>query len=199
MPSRKARLGLIGAVSACFLIAGCSSLQVPVNGPRIDARDAFSGSVGSITVQAKPIEGRDEYWALFDDNLPESGLAAVWVVVRNAEASEIDLSKTHWKMRTPGGTAAALKTDAVFKRYYRSRRIRLYSVEVDRQARLKMEQLMLQRGFVRPAATAEGYLFFPVAPGSGVWPENGTLVADNIRLQDARQVQVQVSLSHARP
>jgi hypothetical protein len=192
-------LKLAAVVIVALLPMACTTLHVAVEEPRFAPGELLSATAGTIGVQAKPIESLEQYWALFDDNLPEAGIGVVWVALRNSGESEIDTSETRWKLRRGDRTTVALDTNQIFNRYYRGRQIRVYGVSADLQARVDLETALLKRGPIRPAATAHGLIFFAVSPGSRNWADGGTLVADKIRLADGRTATVQIPFPHARP
>jgi hypothetical protein len=187
-------------VAISLLMCSCSTINVPVDPPEFKPDEMLCASGAGVEMGVKPIQGRDSYWSLFDDNLPEAGIAALWVSVRNVADGEIDFSKVKWVLRRGGTDQLALDGDHVFKLYYRARHVRMYGVETDRQARLAMERIRFQPGRIRPSMVREGFLFFRVVPSSALdWTGLGTLFADNIRLRDGRMSSLQVHLAHANP
>jgi len=186
------------AVVVSLLMCSCATLNVPVDPPRFNPDEMLRTSVLGVELSVKPIQGRDSYWSLFDDNLPEAGIGAIWVAAKNVADGEIDFTKARWMLRRGSADQPALDGDQVFKLYYRARHIRMYGVETDRQAKLALERIRFQSGLIRPSMIQEGFLFFRVVPSSALdW--SGTLIVDNIRLKDARISSLQVQLTYANP
>lgn len=190
----------VAAVAISLLMCSCTTLTVPVDPPQFKPDEMLCTSAPGVELGVKPIQGRDSYWSLFDDNLPEAGIGALWVSVKNVADVEIDFSKVKWVLRRGSTDQLALDGDQVFKLYYRARHIRMYAVETDRQARLAVERIRFQPGRIRPSMVREGFLFFRVVPSSALdWSGRGTLFADNIRLKDGRISSLQVRLAYANP
>lgn len=183
-----------------LLSASCATLTVPPQVPRFDSGEMKHVAAHGIDLAVKPIEGRDSYWALFDDNLPEAGLAAIWMSVRNDNNAPVDFSKVRWVFRRGTKDLKPLDGDQVFKLYYRARRIRMYQVQADRQARLALERVRFQPGRVRPSTAREGFVFFRVDPNpSGAGIGRGALLAEGIRLSDGRPASLRLDLDYANP
>ncbi len=107
-----------------------------------------------------PIRTWEEYWALFDDNLPEIGLLAVWVELRNTRPQEIDLSGVKWELQRGPESFHAADLGQVFKQYYKRHDVRLYSLNADNDARQAMSLWLLHTSRLRPEESQKGFLFF---------------------------------------
>jgi hypothetical protein len=188
------------AAAALLLMSSCATLNVPAEPPRFDPTETQHASAPGVELGVKPILEREEYWSLFDDNLPEAGIAAVWVSVKNLSDREIDFSGVRWVLRRGMADQAALTSDQVFKIYYRARHIRMYAAETDRRARLAMERVRFQPGSIHPSAERDGFLFFHVYSSAlQEWTGRGTLCAENVRLNDGITSSLQVHFTHANP
>src|SRR5262245_57714412 len=117
-----------------ILLASCTTLKVPVRLPKVSG-PTLQASREGVLVGAHPIEGRENYWELFDDDLPQIGIAALWVRIENSRAEAIDLADLNWTLEARGESFSNLSTDQVLDRYYDRRGIRFYSVNSDRKAR----------------------------------------------------------------
>jgi len=186
------------AAAVSLLMCSCATLDVPVDPPRFKPDEMLRTSASGVELGVKPIQGRDSYWSLFNDNLPEAGIGAIWVAIKNVTDNEIDFSKVRWVLRRGTTDRLPLDGDQVFKLYYRARHIRMYGIETDRQAKRALDRIRFQPGLMPPSAVREGFLFFRVAPRSALdW--SGTLSADNIRFKDGRTSSLQVLLAYANP
>lgn len=189
-----------GAAAVLLLMCSCATLKVPADPPEFKSEEMLHAGAPGIEMSVMPIRGRDSYWSLFDDNLPEAGIAAVWVTVRNTADAELDLSRVKWVLSRDGRDYPALNGDQVFKLYYQARHVRMYAAESDRRARLALERIRFQPGRVSPSANREGFVFFRIDPGASPdWSERGILIADDIRVGNNRMSMLQVHLSYAHP
>jgi len=192
--------GRSSAAAVLLLMCSCATLNVPADPPEFKSEAMLHARAPGIELSVVPIQGRDLYWSLFNDNLPEAGIAAVWVSVKNTADAELDLSKARWVLSGDGRDEAALTGDQVFNLYYHTRHIRMYSAETDRRARLAMEKIRFQPGRISPSANREGFLFFRVIPGASFDSGARTiLIAENIRHRNSRMSPLQVHLTYANP
>ena len=184
-----------------ILMCSCASLNVPADPPEFKPEEMLRTSAPGVELSVMPVQGRDSYWSLFDDNLPEAGIGALWVSVKNLGDAEIDFSRVKWVMlRRDGTNQPALDGNQVFRLYYHARHIRMYAAENDRRARLALERIRFQPGRIAPSMNREGFLFFRIVPSSSFdWSGHGTLIADNIRFRDGRMSSLQVHLAYANP
>ena len=83
---------------ASFLANSCSSLQLPLEPPNFAAQELLHAGDAGVNLRVKPIEGIQSYWQLFNENLPEAGIGAIWVVLSNTQTEAIDLSKARWTL-----------------------------------------------------------------------------------------------------
>ena len=183
-----------------IFFVSCASLKVPVDLPAV-SRPALRASRDGVTLGAHPIEGRESYWELFDDELPAIGIAAVWVRIENSRAEPIDLSDLRWTLQAGNETYSALNIDQVLERYYERRGIRFYSQNSDRKAREDLERVTLKGGLLAPSAVSQGFVFLDVdhSSGHGWWSRGARLYARGIRLENHQRVQFEFSPVDAHP
>src|SRR5512136_2224160 len=79
------------------LVSACATLHVPPAAPSFNLENLPAAGNHGVEIRAKVIDGINSYWELFDDYLPEIGIAALWVIVRNPGPSDIRLSKAKWE------------------------------------------------------------------------------------------------------
>src|SRR5437867_5229316 len=113
------------------LLLSCSSLRVPVHAPDFRVEEFLRVNQDGIAVQVRPIENQENYWELFDDDLPRAGIACMWVRIQNSTNDLIDLSGLRFELRAGTKTFQELNTRAVLKQFYRGRHIRMYSLAAD--------------------------------------------------------------------
>ncbi|PYV18537.1 MAG: hypothetical protein DMG07_03735 [Acidobacteria bacterium] len=183
----------IGALGG--LLPGCTTLRVPARIPDFPAGELVRTSVEQVALEAFPVEGREANWELFDDYLPEIGIAAVWVSVRNDRGAAVDLTGLRWELKLGSKVAASLGRDEVLKRFYKGRKVRMYSLAADRSARDALERVLFRPGKLAPGARASGFVFLKLDPGQiSSWARNGVLVGRGARLQDGRQIELRAPL-----
>ncbi len=191
---------LIPTLLLLCMAQSCGTLDVPLKPPQFQPADFFSARRDGIEVLAKPIVGVDNYLDLFDDNLPEIGIAAVWVMVRDVGAGDITLEKSRWDLRVGGGEHSSLSVNQVFETYYKRRGIRLYSQHSDERGRADLEKLMLKSAPVRSRQERAGFVFFRITPVlSAEWAHGAVLSLRNLRIANHQKADIEVSLSHANP
>lgn len=205
MPFRERRANhtaslLLLLLTACLIAMSCGSLQVPFEAPPIKSEELVKQSQKGIDIQAKAIEGRYRYWDLFDDNLPEIGIVAVWVKVKNIRDGSIDLNRTKWILELDGAKHKAIDVSRVLDIYYEKRSVRFYSQNADRQTRHKLHNIIFKPGSIASHLERDGFLFFRVDSGTEKgWSRNATLRAEEIRLEDRQQTEIRLSLTHVNP
>jgi hypothetical protein len=188
-------LVLLAALGA--LLSSCASLNAPVHAPAFPQNEMSRTSREGIEIGVWPIVAEDEYWRLFDENLPSMGIVALWVEIRNTRAAEIGLDLNGCMLRVGGRGYAALGIGQVFEHYYNSYHVRMYAMESDRTARLKMERVAFQPGRMPPAAKREGLLFFRVDPSQASgWGTQASLLRLNIRLSVRAKTTLEIVLTH---
>ena len=160
----------LAAWPLCIFLASCTTLKVPVRMPKVSG-PTFQASRDGVTLGAHPIEGRENYWDLFDDELPKIGIAAVWVRIENSRAEPIDLSDLTWTLEAGTERFSALSIDQVLERFYDRRDVRFYSLNSDRKAREDLEKVMLKSGPLAPSAVSQGFVFLDVDYSSAAWLE----------------------------
>jgi hypothetical protein len=166
---------LLGSLAG--LSSSCSVLQAPVSPPALHREQQYRISSAGLIIEAAPIRSWEEYWELFDDNLPEIGLLAVWVEVRNSRAQEVDLSTVKWRLMRGPENLSATGINELFSWYYKSRKLRFYSVNADKQSRQAFSKWMLPSSHLQPAQSQKGFLFFRSSSSLGAdWNHNAVLV-----------------------
>jgi hypothetical protein len=165
-----------------------------VSGPTLQANRE------GVIIGAHPIEGRENYWDLFDDELPQIGIAALWVRIENSRSEPVDLSDLSWTLEARGESFSNLSTDQVLDRYYDRRGIRFYSVNSDRKAREDLEKVMLKTGRLLPAAISQGFVFLDIDPAAGnEWSHGAKLFVRGIRLENRQKLEFELSPVDAHP
>jgi hypothetical protein len=197
--TRRIKTALMIAGLGAFLTS-CTTLQVPVSGPSFPLQEVLRGSREGVEIGVTPIVAEDEYLQLFDDDLPEIGIAALWVEVHNTRSTAIEMNPVGWHLRTSGQESSSLSIEEVFARYYQGRKVRMYAIGTDGTARLNMERVIFRPGPIQPAAKRQGFVFFRLNPAipSG-WNRGATLGVDNIWLDRSNKINLEIALSHANP
>ena len=185
------------ALLACMIIS-CATLQAPLRDPTFP-RDEMQHTIrDGIEVAAKAIVNEDQYLDLFDDNLPEIGIAAVWVEIRNTRADAIHLEPDAWSLRTGAQTASAMSVSEVYERYYAGHRVRMYSVQSDSAARTRMEKALLAEGPMAPSESRSGFVLFRIDPAAASgWSLGAVMVVRKILLDSGSTTTIEIALSHA--
>jgi hypothetical protein len=187
-------------LAVCGMMISCSTLQVPLHAPDMGPEDLRCAAIEGIDVRAKAIEREDEYWQLFEDYLPSIGIVALWIEVHNNGATAIDLRRSDWSLRIGDRSSAALSSDQVFEQYYDGYQVRMYSMQADRKARLRLERAAWQQGRIPPALRRDGFLFFRIDPGKAAgWTRQATLLLRNLRLRPGVKTTLEIVLAHANP
>ena len=188
-------------LAACgIMLSACATLQAPLQAPDIPPQERRHAAIEGIDISVKAIEREDEYWQLFEDYLPSIGIVALWVEVRNTSATSIDLQRSDWSLRIGDRSSPAMSSDQVFERYYDGYQVRMYSIQADRKARLRMERAAWQHGRIQPSLRREGFLFFRIDPGmASEWTRKATLLLHNLRLGPGAKTTLEIVLAHANP
>jgi hypothetical protein len=193
-----AALALLLSASAALL--SCAGLRVPAQRPAPGPEDLRTLTMDGILLGAHPIVGRDAYWDHFDDNLPEIGIAAVWISIRNHRAGTVDLTRCRWSLKTAARRYRALEASQFMDIYYDGRNLRLRSENRDRNTRRELNNIMFRPGSIRNGLTRDGYLFFRLKSEALLdWKKSATLEARNVLLEDGRKIDLILSLSNGNP
>jgi hypothetical protein len=186
--------------SAIVLSASCAHMQVPSRSLVIPSRELQFTSRGGVAIGARPIVGRDRYWDLFDENLPEFGIGAIWVDMQNDSETALDMGKARWVLAENQAEMRELDPNGFFDRYYHLRQIRMVSTEADRKSKLALENIRFQAARIPSRTAKQGFLFFPIQPtNSEDWIHNGILHVSRVRDGQGAVLSFQVSLAHANP
>ncbi len=153
-----------------------------------------------LILAVKPIQGVNEYWDLFNDNLPEIGIAAAWVKLSNSGSGTLDLSRSHWALQIGERTFARMETSEILTHYYKRRHIRMYLISADRRAHKELENIAFHWVRLRPSGEAEGLVFFHIdASLAPLWARSATLQISNIRNAAGKGFDLNLSLAYATP
>jgi hypothetical protein len=195
------RQGSARFVLACLLVAfalavgGCSTLHVPATAPAFSATGSFHAEADGITLRVRPIVGKESYSELFDDDLPQFGILAVWTTLENHSKKTVAVDPKQWYLLAASRRCPVLPVNKMVDRYYRERRIRFYTVRADERTRERLQRLSLQGGGLAPGSSAEGFVFFRIdgsAPPS--WNHDAMLMAKGIKLGGERKLDMQLPL-----
>jgi len=195
------RRGPAGKIAALVVLAvGCSSLRVPLDPPEISPSERFAGESDGLVVRAAPIVGRERYWDIFDENLPQSDVAALWIELHNRRRSAVTSRGVRWFLRTGDRNAEALAAREVLNRYYGKRGVRYYSTEADRAALARLDRLSLQFESLAPSGAAAGFLFFRIPPESeSAWFRDAALVGVGLSSDRRSKTPFMLPLRYASP
>src|SRR5438034_11704580 len=118
------------------------SLQVPSKAPSFPFERCLNASREGVVVRAYPIEHYEDYWQVFEEDLPKIGLGALWVRIDNSRPGAIDLKDARWTLRKGERSFTSLDAKDVLKQFYSGQGIRMYSVAVHEKARKGLERLI---------------------------------------------------------
>jgi hypothetical protein len=178
----------------------CSTLQVPMTVPTFKPAEVLRADTTDMRLEVKPIVGVRSYWQLFDDNLPEIGIAAVWVALTNLSDGMIDFSRSKWLIQIGGRVYGRLDNSQVLDQYYKRRHIRMYTDYADRRARQKLARITFDLVSLRPSAQEDGLVFFRVNPASAPdWTRGAVLQIRNVRTAGRKSLDLNLPLAYAHP
>ncbi len=157
-------------------------------------------SRGGVTLEAHPVAGEDAYLELFDDNLPELGIAAIRVVVRNGRDAALSWEKAQWRLQTGSRKYASLNSDGVLRRYHKGRGIRFLTVHAEQRVQERLQAVMFRPSRVGPAESRDGFVFFrtDTAP-SAEWVKDARLILRGLRTADGKSLTFDLPLAYAHP
>lgn len=194
------RFSLVMMIAGLGLLSACATLEISVKPPTFEPQEYLRSTCKGLELRAIAVEGVDRYWELFDDYLPEIGIAAVWVKILHTGQSSIDLSKSKWGLRFHGQMHPPLSTEQVFRLYYKKRKIRFFQLETDAKARARFEQASIALpNTLHPGSEQSGLLLFDlVALGPEQdWSRDATLSLQNVRFARDDQADLVLPLNHA--
>jgi hypothetical protein len=179
----------------------CATLRVPDSAPSFKTEQFARTEKSGLILEAHAVAALEEYWELFEDNLPDIGIAALWIRIRNDRAGPVSPRIGRWRLVSPGGKYRPLGADELFDRYYDLRGIRAFSVHADQQARERLQPLLFDGGSpLRPSETRSGFVFFRTPPArSAAWVKDARLVLRGLRLADRESVTLELPLNYASP
>jgi hypothetical protein len=193
--------GRAGLFVAALVVSGagaCTSIRLPARVPTFKDSELVRTSSGGVGLAARPVDARELNWELFDEHLPDAGLAPVWVAVHNGSAAPVDLSGARWTLRLGGRSLPALDRDAILKRFYKVRKIRMYTLQTHERARAELDRLMLGARTIPPGESSSGFLFLKVELSDAPTWSRGDLTVRGLRSGD-RELELSLPLSHGRP
>ncbi len=160
-----------------LVFSNCATLRVPASIPDLGSSGFYTVIADGVSVRIKPIVGQEGYWDLFDDDLPEIGIAAAWISIHNGRQDEIHLEPRRWHLFFGARKSSLLSPKEVLDRYYEGRNIRMYSVHADLEARQLLDKIRLQRRMLLPEETTEGFIFMRIESAARAqWHRNARLV-----------------------
>lgn len=192
-PGRFLRNGLLMALA--WSMSACSTLHVPAARPTFGVKEFVEAETEGIILRARVIVEKESYSDLFDDDLPRMGIIAAWISLENRSQQEATVDPEQWHLMVAGHRCPAMSPNDMLDRYYRERRIRMYTVRTDERVRDRLGKLSLQRGRLAPGVSAEGFVFFRIdgsPPPS--WNLDAVLMARGIRLGGERKLDMQLPL-----
>jgi hypothetical protein len=190
----------VAVIAAAFavVLASCATLQVPMAKLSFPPQDKLRESRDGIDVGVKPMVSEVDYLELFDDFLPEIGIVALWVEVKNARAAAVEIQPSNWRLLAGNRSFHALSVQHVFDRYYRGRNIRMYTSRADRDAKQKMKRVWFENGRIEPSMKRAGLVFFAIDPAlARSWGRGAILNLADIQLARGLKIAIQVKISHA--
>jgi hypothetical protein len=182
------------------VLASCTSLHVPAKPPVFERAELRERAAEGLLLRARPIGERERSLELFDDDLPALGIAPMWVVIENGRPAAVDLRRAGWSLEVDGRRETALSSETLLDRFYANRKIRVYSLKADADARRALESLLFRPALLPPAGSASGFLFFKIDPTvRTTWARRGRLALRGVDLGEGRSLEVVVPLAHAAP
>jgi len=181
------------------MLGACATLQVPSRTPSFPSEKYVNTSREGVVVRAYAIEHYEDYWQLFEEDLPKIGLGALWVRIDNTREGAISLKDARWTLRKGGRFFASLDAKDVLKRFYSGQGIRMYSVAAHEKARKGLDGLVLKAGTIPPSGFLEGFLFFKTDPGNRRWSTGAILSGRDIQLETRKEIEIELPISNANP
>src|SRR6266498_3107033 len=109
---------LTAATAYSLMLGACATLQVPSGTPSFPSEKYTNASREGVVVRAYAVEHYEDYWQLFEEDLPKTGLGALWVRIDNTREGAISLKNTRWTLRKGGRSFAPLDAKDVLRRFY---------------------------------------------------------------------------------
>jgi hypothetical protein len=191
---------IVAVIAAGFavVLASCATLQVPLAELSFPPPHTLRESRDEIDVGARPMVSEDDYLKLFDDFPPDIGIAALWVEVKNARATAIEIQPSNWRLLAGNRSFHVLSVQDVFDRYYQGRNIRMYTTGADRDAKQKMKRVSFENRRIEPSMKRAGLVFFAIDPAlASGWEHGAMLSLADIQLARGSKIAIQVKISHA--
>jgi hypothetical protein len=187
-----------------FLLAleatSCATLNIsPIppgfpEGKRVEFRD------GSLRIEAYRMAEPAEYARIFDDDLTDAGITAVWISVENRGPSTCNLEGARWNLRVSGQSFKRLESRQVLDRYYKQKQIRAYGFHADSVAVQKLESISLNPVELEPGQRGSGLIFFrlPAPPLPANLPAVLQLRGLRACGQAGREIELVLEYAHPR-
>jgi hypothetical protein len=198
---RRGRWGKSSLLLILLLSVSCATLRVPETAPSFKAEEFVRASQAGLVLEARPVVDRESYWDLFEDDLPQFGIVAIWVNIRNERTGTVTVGPRCWRLRSAGGEERILNAGQLFEQYYDKRRIRAFSMHSDQEAREKLQPLMLNMTTpLRASETRSGFVFFRIRPSSATGRlSSARLILRDVRLPDRKSLTLELPLTYATP
>src|SRR5437867_4046611 len=135
---------LTAATAYSLMLGACATLQVPSRTPSFPSEKYVNTSREGVVVRAYAVEHYEDYWQLFEEDLPKIGLGALWVRIDNTREGAISLKDARWTLRKGARSFVSLDAKDVLKRFYSGQGIRMYGVAAHEKARKGLERLILK-------------------------------------------------------
>lgn len=186
------------AIGFIAVLASCATLRTPLAELSFPPQDMLRANRGGVDLGVKPMVGEEDYIKLFDDFLPQVGIVALWIEVGNDGPEAIEIRPSNWRLCAGNRSFHVLKIPQVFDRYYQRRKIRMYSVATDLNARQELQQMSFEHGWIEPGRKRVGLLFFLIDPVlARSWEHGATLDLAGIHTVQGLNITIQIKISHA--
>jgi hypothetical protein len=187
------------ATAYSLMLGACATLQVPSGTPSFPSEKYMNASREGVVVRAYAMEHYEDYWQLFEEDLPKTGLGALWVRIDNTREGAISLKNTRWTLRKGGRSFAPLDAKDVLRRFYSGQGIRMYGVAAHEKTRKELERLILKGGTIPHTSFLEGFFFFKTDPRNYRWSTGATLSGRDIQLETGKEIEIELPISNANP
>jgi hypothetical protein len=193
-------VSLAPILSLILLSAACSGFQAPLDTPAFPAGELFRIEKQGLGLQVKPIEGTHDNWRLFNENLPENGIGAVWFVLHNRRRDEVDVTAIKWILKLGNENYRPIRAAETLHRFQKYHRTRMITLKAEEDSLKVLRDLEYHANRLESSRPGSGYLFFPIHPTPNAsWCRNAVLRLEGIVLSDGRELAIDLPLSHADP
>jgi hypothetical protein len=193
-------LPLIAIVECLPFQVSCASLRLPASLPSINHASIVETRAADVRLTAVALSHAEQYLELFDDNLPEIGLVATRIIIKNESTQPLIVPRKPWALRIGDRQFDELDAQSLLKSYYEGRQIRMFTVQTDETARLGLLRLLFTPGQIPPHASQDGLAFFKLdAIHLTRWPTGAALISQLLAFADGRKISLELNFSHATP